>query len=213
MPVTITTTAYPFDELSDEAKERARDWFRNGDRDYEWWDFEDFIRVGEILGIKFNQRQKWVRPDGTAVYEASIFFSGFCSQGDGACFEGEYRFKRGAAKAIRAYAPQDEKLYDIAERLALVQQRNLFGLKATVQHTGHYYHENSVTIEVWDDRDLNRDIGERAMDEVCEALRDFMRWMYRQLEAEDTYRSSDEAVEESIEANEYLFDEEGSHVG
>ena len=38
-------TVYQFDELSDSAKEKARDWYRLGAMDYEWWDYvyEDAI--------------------------------------------------------------------------------------------------------------------------------------------------------------------------
>jgi len=39
-----------------------------------------------------------------------------------------------------------------------------------------------------------------------------MRWIYRQLEAEYTYRMSDEAIDEDIEANDYLFTVEGSRT-
>lgn len=44
----IETKVYTFDELSDSAKEKARDWYRNGCLDYEWWDsiFDDAKRIG-----------------------------------------------------------------------------------------------------------------------------------------------------------------------
>lgn len=44
----IETTVYEFDELTDEAKEIAREWYRNGAMDYEWWDstFEDAANIG-----------------------------------------------------------------------------------------------------------------------------------------------------------------------
>ena len=34
----IETKVYTFDELSDSAKEKAREWYRNNCLDYEWWD-------------------------------------------------------------------------------------------------------------------------------------------------------------------------------
>lgn len=45
---TIETTIYTFDELSERAKENARNWYREGALDYEWWDFiyEDAERIG-----------------------------------------------------------------------------------------------------------------------------------------------------------------------
>lgn len=48
MPKTITKTVYTFDELSDPAKEKARDWYREGMFDYAWWEstYEDAERIG-----------------------------------------------------------------------------------------------------------------------------------------------------------------------
>ncbi len=44
----IETKVYTFDELNDKAKEKARDWYRKGALDYDWWDstYEDAERVG-----------------------------------------------------------------------------------------------------------------------------------------------------------------------
>ena len=36
---TVTVKIFQFDELDDKAKERAREWYRQGALDYEWWDF------------------------------------------------------------------------------------------------------------------------------------------------------------------------------
>jgi len=45
---TISTTVYQFDELNDTAKEKAREWYRNGALDYDWWDFtyQDAATIG-----------------------------------------------------------------------------------------------------------------------------------------------------------------------
>lgn len=44
---THTVHTYSFDELSDSAKESARDWYRQGALDYDWWDsvYEDAAMV------------------------------------------------------------------------------------------------------------------------------------------------------------------------
>lgn len=49
---TIETKVYTFDELTDSAKEKARDWYRQGGLDYEWWDttYED----AEMIGLKIS---------------------------------------------------------------------------------------------------------------------------------------------------------------
>ena len=46
-------TPIPFAELSDEAKEIARENFREHHLDYDWWEFcyDDFTTIAELLGI------------------------------------------------------------------------------------------------------------------------------------------------------------------
>ncbi len=43
---------YKFDELSEEAKEKAREWWRNGALDDEWWKF--VYEDAENVGLKIN---------------------------------------------------------------------------------------------------------------------------------------------------------------
>lgn len=199
MPITVTQTAYTYDELDDRAKETARDWYRQGALDYDWWDsvYYDADQIAKILGIEIDRRGK---------YSPAIYFSGFYSQGDGACFEGSYSYAKGAHKRIREYAPLDDELHRIADRLFDIQRRNFFQLSANVSHSGRYYHEFCTSIHVfhgsdWADADTAEDLAD--------ILRDFMRWIYSRLEAEHDFLMSDETVEESIRANEYLFDEDG----
>ena len=52
-----------------------------------------------------------------------------------------------------------------------------------------------------------------AEDAVIEALRDLARWLYRQLELEYEYQTSDDQVDEAIRANEYTFTEAGRRFG
>lgn len=59
MPSTQTITTYKFHELSDAAKENARNWYRNGALDYEWWEttYEDAARIGlEITGFDLDRQ-------------------------------------------------------------------------------------------------------------------------------------------------------------
>jgi hypothetical protein len=48
-----------------------------------------------------------------------------------------------------------------------------------------------------------------AEEAVTEALRDLARWLYRQLEREYEYLTSDAVVDEAILANEYTFTANG----
>lgn len=68
-------TVYSYSELSETAKEKARNWYIENCCDYEWYDFilEDWKE--KLAEIGFTN--------------AKIYFTGFWSQGDGACFDAE----------------------------------------------------------------------------------------------------------------------------
>lgn len=78
MPRIHETTLYSFDELSSEAKETAISSFQEDDSylDYEWDEYtiSDFKTILELIGY----------------YNIECYFSGFWSQGDGACFSARF---------------------------------------------------------------------------------------------------------------------------
>lgn len=192
---TITVTDYSFDELADGAKETAREWFRE-DIGHEWYDcvYDDAKTCGKLLGVEID----------------AIYFSGFASQGDGACFEGRYAYAEQAPKRVLEYAPQDEELVRIARDLVKAQRSAFYRLTADVKHRGRYYHEYATEITV---RDGDGNYAPVEQDEaISTALRDFMRWIYKRLENEYDYLMSDECVDEQIRANEYRFDNAGGIV-
>src|SRR5690349_7069500 len=106
MPQIVETQVFTFDELSDDAKDKAREWYREASCHDEWWDavYDDATQCGKILGIRIDK----------------IYFSGFWSQGDCAQFEGDYSYAKGSTKAIREYAPKDETLHKIADTLQAI---------------------------------------------------------------------------------------------
>lgn len=63
--------------------------YRSANVEYDWWDFlyEDFIQDLAAIGIAVDTRPCRLM-SGKIVQGPQIFFSGFWSQGDGACFEG-----------------------------------------------------------------------------------------------------------------------------
>jgi len=205
----IEKTLYQFDELSPAAKEVARDWFRGCIESDELTDYDDWQRVADILGVTFARKE--VRLIGGATRsDPEIYWSGFASQGDGACYCGTYAYALKARAKIRAYAPQDEKLHAIADALVAVQKRNGYRLRATIgSGSGRYTHSGMMEFDVY------REVGEQAPSEaderaVIKALRSFADWIYRQIEARNDYLTSEESVDESIRANEYEFDADGS---
>ena len=210
----VETTVYQFEELSDDAKEKARDWYRQGafDHDWYWAVYSDFEQICEILGVDLASVPVRVYGGG-ARRKPCIWFSGFASQGDGACFEGDYRYARGSAAAIRGYAPKDGELHRIADALLAIQFCNFFQLGARISHRGRYYHEYSMEIGVERESLASQAMTSTAEDDVAEALRDLARWLYGKLEDEHDYLNSDEVVDEAIVANGYSFTEDGERFG
>ena len=214
MPEIIETTVYRLDELSEEAKEKARAWYREGGFDHDWFEFvyDDFERICAILGVTLETRTVRLHGGGTRP-KPCIWFSGFWSQGDGACFEGRYGHAKAAPRRMRAYAPKDHELQRIADALQAIQRRNFYQLRAAVTHRGRYYHEYCMAISVERDSPAWQDMTADAEDGVVEALRDLARWLYRQLEREYDHLTSDEAVDAAIVANDYTFTEAGRRFG
>lgn len=203
MTTTRTITIFKFSELSEKAKETARQWYREGAFDFEWWDFvyEDAITCAAILGIEIEAK--------------NIQFSGFWSQGDGASFTGKYAYAKDAHNLIRQHAPQDETLARIADGLLEAQRKANYKLVSKISiHRGGYCHSHMMDFDTYvalanGDESAASDEQELA---IKTAMRGFADWLYRQLEKEYDWRNADEQVDESIEANEYEFLENGARA-
>ena len=208
---------YTFDQLDERAKDRARDKYREH-LDYEWWEYvyEDAASIADLLGIDLRQTRV-KQMNGQFRYDPSIWFEGFCTQGSGACFEGDYSYKKGSVKAVKDYAPLDDRLHRIAKDLADAQRKVFYSASARIGGRGRRY---SMTVDVECNLDgsrmqpivdyrLEHDGVEEA---IQEAMKDFADWIYRQLETEYNFQMSDECIDETIIANEYKFDEDGDMI-
>jgi hypothetical protein len=229
MPVTLTKTAYTIDELSDAARAKAIDAHREWNVDHDWWDssYECAADAAKYLGINLRTKPVKLR-NGTHRYDAAINFSGFWSQGDGASFAGWFRLNDVDAAALKADFGADAELHAIADELEELKSA-LTALNVTASVTnghGSYSHEYTMRIEVdpFDEPDdepddeviaamLDAIYGKLDAEENIRALmRRFARWIYRMLEGEYEYLTSDEAILESLQANNMLFDEDGSSI-
>lgn len=191
---TKITTVYTFDELSDSAKEKARDNYRTNNLDYDWWDsvYEMAETAADLLGISIDTKGKHGTP--------AIYFSGFCSQGDGACFEGSYRYRVGWKKAIKAeFGPGDvrKELLEIGQRLQDAQKGFGRNLVATTKQRGHYQHSGCMVVDVEHQSERYLELGDNEQ-ELRDALRLFADWIYDRLEAEHDYLQSAECIDVAL---------------
>lgn len=198
-------TVYEFDELTDRAKDTARQWYRDASAHDEFWDsvYEDADRVARILGIALKVKHK-NNPKAPDV--PTIWFTGFSSQGDGASFEGYYSYSLDVVKRLAEYAPKDMDLLAIAKTLEQAQEKHGNQVTARIEQSGRYCHEMTMRIEVFVGDD---DADSETEETIKEAMRDFARWIYKQLEKEHEYLNSNETVDDNIRANEYKFLENG----
>lgn len=144
MPTEKIITLYKYDELSDEAKEKARDWYRCGGLDYDWCDsvYEMADTAASLLGIDIDRKGKST---------PAIYFSGFSSQGDGACFEGTWRYKKGWKAAGMAEFGEGEwrdAIVKVGEALQRAAASQFYKISAVCRHRGHYQHSGCISVEV-----------------------------------------------------------------
>lgn len=152
------------------------------------------------------------------IHVTRMYFSGFCSQGDGACFEG-------SLDNTRTYLDHHHKDQYPMIRKLLEHDGEVY---VNCRHSGHYYHQyctefwvdantltgmvpqptefHEIIVEQWQDQ-LEDELNAFAKD-VTEQWRTYMQDLYFKLEAEYDYLVSDEAVWGTIEANELDEDAE-----
>lgn len=195
---TIEIKLYSFDELSEEAKDKAIEDARNNDGylDYEWWDsvYEDYKE--NIIAEYFDVTK--------------MYFRGFWSQGDGAMFE---------------YDGITDKLFnDFVDSLDLSPMRKQW-LKtqgcvyAQGRQSGLYYHEKSCSHRIYLEPNFSWQSAENFANWIESFQDDFEEYvkdeyvelassLYSALEKEYNHFTSDEVIKELI-INEYDFTKDG----
>lgn len=198
----IETEVYHYEELNEKAKERARDWYR-GCAAADVFDdsavLDDFKVIAGLLGFEN------VKP----------VYSGWGCQGDGASFIGTWSAAtaaKGFGKVLE-HAPKDEVLHKIAGRIQKIATYYPTAIATIVRNDSRYSHEHTVGYEIGDGEDWPElSVGEgSSFDIFCLTSRDLMRWLYQQLTDEHDYVNSDDAVADTIMANDYEFTIDGRH--
>lgn len=215
MPRTIEKTVYKYSELEGRAKERARDWYLQG------FDFsfsaesllDDFKATAAKLGVDLTLDRN--------SRKLAVYWSIGGSQGDGASYSGTWRASALDVAAVAAEWPATwtdavGQVYENKHGVELARIAGELQKAALMAPTAYAHVENShrshfLTVSVHaedtegDDVDADNDLS----DIVTEALRDLATWLHGLLEADYEYQTSEEAVAESMEANDYEFEEPG----
>jgi hypothetical protein len=230
MPRTYPVTVFQYAELSDKAKERARDWWREasaGDNFFAEFATDDFRETLKALGFDIQRTGRYLAPNDPRAGD-TIQWSGFWSQGDGASFSGTWRASDCDPAALLAdrpgvwpvesgghECPSNVELHRIAGEILACKAAGLTFVR--LAQSGRYSHEMTMSIDdaEWredapgvDDADVTAPMQGRFLD----AARDLARAFYKALEAEYDYQNSDEQIAETIIANEYEFTAEGKRA-
>jgi hypothetical protein len=219
---------YTYEQLTDEAKENVKQWWWEHGAEHEWWDcaYEDFKEDGKAFGFDVGK----------------MHFSGFYSQGDGACWSGH----------IDVVAWLRSHTEDSIGREAWIQLINedFTDKNLPIGYSdGRYYHSGTMSIGYWDSvldgngddltgsdallikdsifqgmhyRDLMSLIMSddacqyKTMQDLAEAIevsaRDYADELYKQLREEYEYITGEENLIEMCNINDWRFDEEGRMV-
>jgi hypothetical protein len=192
-----------YKDLSDTAKEQAfkRHVEYAQSNDYDWWEntFCDWVTKLEGLGIHTDNNQ--------------MFFGGFGSQGDGACFTGAINLKdflEAHPDVLRQHVDLYMSTVPFDTRGAACEY---YDLELTRHGATNYNHENTVHIGEWDvncaedKTEYFEFLLHEAEDDIEEQCREYMKEIYRDLEKEHEYRQSMECFLDSVDYKD--FDEEG----
>ncbi len=166
---TKTRELFTFDELSEQAKEKALDAMRyvNTDAGSDWWDdiYHDAANVGiMITGFDLGRAQE--------------------------C---------------------DGRIEDTEETAHQIMKEHGENCE-TYKTAAAYLKERDELIDTWP-KDADEDLLDEKLQELGEDFTKSIHEDYRIiLQKEEEYQTSDEAIQETIEANEYEFTKDGSRA-
>ena len=187
--------------------------------------FSDINTDTEWYKYTIDEFIKRMEGEGVQIETKDVQFSGFSSQGDGASFTGKVSWKY-IADCIKRHNISIPKIAKWT-RLASANMDTswaspLYGIVSRI--SSHYCHCNTVSLSLeYDDTDLSTKLCEyigdtlydmkgelKDLDTFIETeLKDEMKDLYRELESEYESLSSEEAIVDTLETNEYLFDADG----
>jgi hypothetical protein len=218
MSKVIEVEVFKYDELSDSAKQKARDWYIES-MDYEWWGsvYEMAIEDGKEKGF----------------YIDKINFSGFYSQGDGASWSGFVD--------VRQWLEENcDDSIGVSAWCQLIQE-DIVTKNIQVTQSGRYSHEETMSFaNVEDDSDNFPDEYKIVQDSILKGMevqhlfdiivtdptcpyknvddittaiaisgKQYARDIYARLREEYEYLCSEEMMLDHFDCNDYHFTNEG----
>lgn len=190
-----TINIYTFAELPEDAKARALSTLADVNVDYDWWESaHDAIETaGRCLGID-------CKVECFDLHHGTIDL------------RGSYSYRKGWRKALHAEFGGDllARLERIGAALQDAQRRLFYRATAALERP--YYSREGTAYSVDPGTDSGSAQIAAACDDIDQALRDFEHEALRLLRREYEYLTSEQAVIEAIEANDYRFDENGRLV-
>ena len=183
---TVEVKIYKFSELSEEAQQHALEKLRLINVDYQdWHDFTLDDWKTELNKMGF--------------YDAKIYYSGFWCQGDGACFIGNLD--------IETYLTYVKRKTKFKKLLDLKDYINI-----SITHNWHHYFASSTDINIYCYTEETKEI-ENLLSDLEEIIKNHREeignQIYKDLEESYIYLTSDEAIIDTIETNDYDFTENG----
>ena len=200
--ITTETNVYDINDVKSntELLSKALEKHRYINVEFDWWD--DDYDNHEESNNSFSITRR--------------YFSGFCSQGDGAMFEYD-----GISSDLRDEFVDSLNLSPMRKEWL----RNNVSVSGKGRQTGHYYHEKSCNHSIYWEVD-NGDITYRCEniqnfiesfegkfeEFVIDRYEDMCSNLYSCLNTTYDYLTSDEAILETLECNEYEFDINGNII-
>lgn len=184
---TKTYTTYKFNELPAEAKAKVLKNNHDINTEENWYEYY-FDEVHERLeDLGYNN--------------VDISFSGFWSQGDGASFTADIDLIK--------WLKEHKRLSYYKKLIKDIDSENIYG---NIKRIDNYYsHYNTCNTSIYGSylTDEKFKLVDQLMEEIESERRQLCKEIYKQLEKAYDYLTSEEAIIETLEANDYDFTLDG----
>jgi hypothetical protein len=203
---TKTYNVYKYNELTKEAQQKAVDNLRDINVDFEDWHtcvLEDRVAKLEEYGF----------------YTPKILYSGFSSQGDGACFTAT--LDNGG---LLEFLTKTRQLSKYSTLVKAINKCEIY-VNINITHNDRYMHAYSSDVSDDTEMQTNEELTGTLLEEYTTWFQSFFDrdsrngrtgWyidecedIYRHLQTEYEYMTDDSAIIETIKANDYDFTEGG----